>query len=185
MGRPPKEVKKRHPALLFSVFAALSIIDIGFNAAAGAAAVSTGALASGLPLTERAIGIGALAGITKAGLVAFFAFMKVATQDLAVYTLLSLLGTGFGIAIVVTVQVSNAVLGDAPPELLIAAIVAAIPTLGEFSSVYQPLETYYESEDDGRVQTIKIGFPKDPLKIGLDALGGYVFARMAQNKGES
>lgn len=97
------------PVLIFLV---LSTIDIGFNAAAGVAAVAAGAHANGSPLTDRAKGIGALAAVTKSGLLAFVGFLGFANLNIAAWMVLLIAGSVFGIAILVTLQVANTVLGE-------------------------------------------------------------------------
>jgi hypothetical protein len=114
---------------------------------------------NGSPLTDRALGIGALAGVTKAGILAFVGFLGFANLNIAAYMLLVLFGSVFGIAVLVTLQVANTVLGESqscriPPvitlchstnlvsvliassQLLIAAVVAAIPLQGEGIGMY-------------------------------------------------
>ncbi|KAL2154680.1 hypothetical protein VTH82DRAFT_3356 [Thermothelomyces myriococcoides] len=166
------------PVLIFLV---LSTIDIGFNAAAGVAAVAAGAHANGSPLTDRAKGIGALAAVTKSGLLAFVGFLGFANLNIAAWMVLLIAGSVFGIAILVTLQVANTVLGETPSELLIAALVAAIPLQWEGVGMYYSLSSYYETDSDGetRPRFSCCGFL---TVIGWDALGGYVFARMAQNQ---
>jgi hypothetical protein len=97
---------------LVLIYFALSAIDIGFNAAGGAAAVATGAHVSGLPLTDRMLGIGAVAGVTKAGILAFFGLLKFSSINIGVYMILLVVASMFGICVLITVQVANTVLGD-------------------------------------------------------------------------
>jgi len=61
-----------------------------------------------------------------------------------------------------------------PSALLIAAVVAAIPLAAECSSLYLAA---------GSLRGGRSGQTGGLLLIGLDALGGYVFARMAHNEG--
>ncbi|KAL2119883.1 hypothetical protein VTJ04DRAFT_6844 [Mycothermus thermophilus] len=165
------------------IYVALSTIDIGFNAAGGAAAVATGAHVSGLPLTSRMLGIGAVAGITKAGILAFFGLFRFAKIHIGVYMLLLVVTSMYGICVLITLQVANTVLGHTPSELLIAAVVAAIPLSCEGASMYLSIGNYRQIDElENSVET-KFEPCTDIWVIGWDALGGYVFARMAQNQG--
>jgi hypothetical protein len=74
--------------------------------------VATGAHVNGSTLTNRAMGIGALAGVTKAGILAFVGFLGFAHLNIAAYMLLVLFGSVFGISVLVTLQVANTVLGE-------------------------------------------------------------------------
>lgn len=135
------------------VFLVLSVIDVSFNAAGGPAAVATGAHVNGDSLTQKALRLGALAAVTKSGVLAFVVFLDFANLNIAAYLLLVIVTSVFGIAILVTTQVSNLVLGEGefhlncshlplcpvlnlswllvPTPLLIAALVAAVPLQGE------------------------------------------------------
>ncbi|KAL2116989.1 hypothetical protein VTJ04DRAFT_9157 [Mycothermus thermophilus] len=158
--------------------------NLGFNAAAGAAAVATGAHVSGLPLTDRAMGIGALAGVTKSGIIAFVCIVRsVFIHSIAVAILLVAVRSGFGIVVVVTLQVCNTIFGETPPELLVAAVVAAIPLLMDALSMRDAFLTVYADDEDNTLGRILVTLIFYLGNIGLDALGGYVFARMAQNQG--
>jgi len=94
------------------IFIVLSAIDIGINAGAGAAAVAVGAHVNGSPITAREKGIGALAAVTKSGILAFVGFLGFANLNIAAYMLLIIVGSIFGIAVLVTLQVTNTVLGE-------------------------------------------------------------------------
>jgi hypothetical protein len=87
----------------------------------------------------------------------------------------------------------------APSGLLIAAVVAAIPLGGECIGIYQCESVMHPGKMDNKAYQKKItnsihsciaaggltgGKPQAQIFImGLDALGGYVFARMAHNEG--
>ncbi|KAJ5494307.1 hypothetical protein N7463_010394 [Penicillium fimorum] len=160
------------PAINIWTFFALAALDIAANAAAGPAAVATAAHVNGTPLTARAMQVGALAGVTKSGILAFVEFASYAGLPTPAWILLALVASGFGICVLVTAEVSNLVLGETPSALLIAAVVAAIPLAGECIGIYQSAGGLYGSK------------PQTQLCVmGLDALGGYVFARMAHNGG--
>ncbi|KAL2126201.1 hypothetical protein VTI74DRAFT_1482 [Chaetomium olivicolor] len=174
--------KSRYALIKILVFVALSALDIGFNAAAGAAAVATGAHVNDSPVSGRAMGIGALAGVTKAGILAFVGLLGFADLNIAAYMLLILFGSIFGIVVLVTLQVANTALGETPSQLLIAAIVAAIPLQGEGLGMYFSLDNYYKNDGNGNEET-NLNFGGFLSLLGLDALGGYVFARMARNQG--
>ncbi|KAF7717082.1 Uncharacterized protein PECH_004508 [Penicillium ucsense] len=160
------------PAINIWVFFALAALDIAVNAAAGPAAVATAVHVSGDKLTARSLQLGALAGVTKAGVLAFVEFVSYAGIPAPAWLVLILFASSFGICVLVTAEISNLVLGETPSALLIAAIVAAIPLGGECIGIYQSAGGL--SGGNGGVQI---------FVMGLDALGGYVFARMAHNEG--
>lgn len=135
-------------------FFALAALDIAVNAAAGPAAVATACHVNGSPLTARALQLGALAGVTKSGVLAFVEFLGCAGLPTPAWMLLLLFASSFGICVLVTAEISNLVLGEskfrkrkirkdhnnvflAPGGLLIAAVVAAIPLGGECIGIYQ------------------------------------------------
>ncbi|KAJ6190589.1 hypothetical protein N7519_000610 [Penicillium mononematosum] len=62
------------PAINIWMFFALAALDLAANAAAGPAAVATAAHVNGSPMTARAMQIGALAGVTKSGVLIFVEF---------------------------------------------------------------------------------------------------------------
>ncbi|KAJ5098817.1 hypothetical protein N7532_005818 [Penicillium argentinense] len=160
------------PSINVYTFFALAILDVAANAAAGPAAVATATHVNGGVLTARALQLGALAGVTKSGVLAFIEFVGYAGIPAPAWVLLILLGSSFGICVLITAEISNIVLGEAPSALLIAAVVAAIPLWGECIGIYQS------------AGGLKGGKPTTQLLVmGLDSLGGYVFARMAHNGG--
>ncbi|KAI2744364.1 hypothetical protein DTO013E5_2622 [Penicillium roqueforti] len=161
-----------HPAINIWTFFALAVLDIAVNAAAGPAAVATAAHVNGSPLTARALQLGALAGVTKSGVLAFIEFAGYAGLPTSAWILLALVASGFGTCVLVTAEISNLVLGETPSALLIAAVVAAIPLSGECMGIYQSAGGLY----GGKPQT-------QLCVMGFNALGGYVFARMAHNGG--
>ncbi|RDL40992.1 uncharacterized protein BP5553_00971 [Venustampulla echinocandica] len=160
-----------------SLFIILAVVDIGFNAAAGAAAAATGAhvnsqsdskTAHDVVNLSRAVGLGALAGLLKSGILALVNFGKqFGGMNLGMWLILALVASSFGICVVVTSAVSSLALGEVPGGLLIAAIVTAIPLAGEMAGV--------QLAPDSHIFAFTL--------LGWDSLAGYVFARMAHNEG--
>ncbi|OGE56156.1 hypothetical protein PENARI_c003G07842 [Penicillium arizonense] len=161
-----------HPAINIWTFFALAALDIAANAAAGPAAVATATHVNGSPLTARAMQIGAIAGVTKSGVLAFVEFLGYAGLPTPAWILMVLMASSFGICVLITAEVSNLVLGETPSALLIAAVVAAIPLAGECIGIYHSAGGLYGGKPQSQV-----------FILGLDALGGYVFARMCHNLG--
>jgi hypothetical protein len=90
------------------------------------------------------------------------------------------------------VIVSNSIFYIAPSALLVAAVVAAIPLSGECIGIYQ-CKSFYSACSPPLLTLICVsaagglygGQAQSQLFVlGLDALGGYVFARMAHNGGQ-
>lgn len=165
--------QSKEPISVLWLFA-LCALDIAVNASAGPAAVATGAHMNGSILTARALQLGALAGVTKSGILGFISLMSRAGLGTPAWVLLVLLGTSFGICVLVTAEISSLVLNDTPDSLLIAALVAAIPLGGECVGLHTVVMGLATGQGAG---TASLSL------IGLDALGGYVFARMAHNRG--
>ncbi|KAL8285580.1 hypothetical protein RB601_006174 [Gaeumannomyces tritici] len=123
------------------LFLALSAVDVALNAAAGPAAVATGAhvndsSSGGDGASGRALGIGAVSGATKAGILAFVGFLEFADIGVASRMLLIIVATVFGLSVLITAQVCSVVLGETPSELLKAALVAALPLQFESVGMY-------------------------------------------------
>lgn len=93
-------------------FFALAALDIATNAAAGPAAVATAIHVNGSELTARALQLGALAAVTKSGVLIFVEFLAYAGLPTAAWILLILLASSFGICVLVTAEISNLVLGE-------------------------------------------------------------------------
>lgn len=93
-------------------FFALAALDIAANAAAGPAAVATATHVNGSPLTVRAMQIGAIAGVTKSGVLAFVEFLGYAGLPTPAWILMVLMASSFGICVLITAEVSNLVLGE-------------------------------------------------------------------------
>ncbi|KGO66719.1 hypothetical protein PITC_056120 [Penicillium italicum] len=184
------------PAINIWTFFALAALDIAVNAAAGPAAVATAAHVNGSPLTARAMQIGALAGVTKSGVLAFVEFAGFAGLPTPAWILLALVASGFGICVLVTAEVSNLVLGESeckpvwnivrpelamrlelvvmtPSALLIAAVVAAIPLAGECIGIYQCYDVcpYNVAAAAGAVYGAITGF----FHVILGCIAGFTF----------
>lgn len=86
-------------------------MDLGVNAAAGAAAAAAGAHANGGVPTAKATRTGALAGLTKSGITGLVWFSSQWDIHWIVALPLLILGNGFGVALLVTVQVAHSLLG--------------------------------------------------------------------------
>ncbi|KAJ5926656.1 hypothetical protein N7516_008429 [Penicillium verrucosum] len=154
-------------------FFALAALDVAVNAAAGPAAVATAAHVNGSPLTARAMQIGALAGVTKSGVLAFVEFAGFAGLPTPAWILLVLVASGFGICVLVTAEVSNLVLGETPSALLIAAVVAAIPLAGECIGLYECYDIcpYNVAAAAGAVYGVITGF----FHVILGCMAGFTF----------
>ncbi|KAK1826553.1 hypothetical protein QBC39DRAFT_364127 [Podospora conica] len=157
-------------------FGLLVILDLAMHAGAGAAAASVGAKGNGLPVTTRALQLGALAAITKAAMTTFREVVLMAKVNFAFTVLIFLLSSSFGICPLLVTEVGNLSLGEAPKELLIAAVVAAIPLFFDTIRDIEP-----KPDDEGKTNYLRWGYAV--FLIPTDALGGYVFARMAANQG--
>ncbi|KAJ5489253.1 hypothetical protein N7539_004143 [Penicillium diatomitis] len=184
----PAISSKKTPVTVW-VFFALAALDIAVNAAAGPAAVATAVHVSGDKLTARSLQLGALAGVTKAGVLAFVEFVSYTGIPAPAWLVLILFASSFGICVLVTAEISNLVLGETPSALLIAAIVAAIPLGGECIGIYQFHRRSTRITTDQSLHVLAAGGLSGGnggvqiFVMGLDALGGYVFARMAHNEG--
>lgn len=66
--------------------------------------------------------------------------------------------------------------GEAPKQLIIAAVVAAVPLVFEMIRNIHPVQ-----DQEGKTEYFRWVYAI--LLIAADALGGYVFARMAENQG--
>ncbi|KAL8339922.1 hypothetical protein RB601_006174 [Gaeumannomyces tritici] len=177
-----KKLTGLRPVLLFL---ALSAVDVALNAAAGPAAVATGAhvndsSSGGDGASGRALGIGAVSGATKAGILAFVGFLEFADIGVASRMLLIIVATVFGLSVLITAQVCSVVLGETPSELLKAALVAALPLQFESVGMYISSSHHREENKSGSLRTLSGTYIQI---IGWDALGGYTFARMAENLG--
>lgn len=160
----------------FIAFSLLAGFDLAMNAAAGAAAATVGAHLNGVPITTKVLRVAAVAGITKSAITSFHELVARMKVNFAFTMMLMLIFSSFGICLVVTAEISNSAYGRVPKELLIAAVVAAVPFLFEAIRTLEP-NPLAEDDDEGPHPYLAI------FLIASDPLGGYVFARMASNQG--
>ncbi|KAJ6280840.1 hypothetical protein J3E71DRAFT_362250 [Bipolaris maydis] len=130
-----------------------------------------------LPITTKVLRVAAVAGITKSAITSFHELVARMKVNFAFTMMLMLIFSSFGICLVVTAEISNSAYGRVPKELLLAAVVAAVPFLFE---AIRTLEPNPSSEDDGEGPHPYLAI----FLIASDPLGGYVFARMASNQGD-
>lgn len=90
---------------------------MAMHAGAGAAAVSVGAKGNGLPVTTRALQLGALAAITKAGMTTFREAVLKGNVNFAFTVLMFLLTSSFGICPLLVTEVGNLALGEGASPL--------------------------------------------------------------------
>ncbi|KAF7523780.1 hypothetical protein G7054_g11647 [Neopestalotiopsis clavispora] len=148
----------------------------GMHAAAGAAAARVGADLNKATATSLVIQMGALAGATKAAMTSFREIVSLSSVNLVFRILLMLLTSSFGVCALLVTEVGNIVLGDTPKQLVIAAVVAAVPLIFEMIRNIQPVQ-----DQDGKTEYYRWVYAI--FLIPADALGGYVFARVAANQG--
>ncbi|KAJ1547449.1 hypothetical protein HK405_005821 [Cladochytrium tenue] len=183
-----------------AVAAGLIAMDIGFNAAAGAAAVAAAVQHNGglptatttttsSPTLAALIGLGALAGTIKAGILAVpVAASRLGGLSAGMTILMMLIFNSFGICVLLTTAVwqraqamgildygaaadantDDAATTDVPRPLLLAALVTALPLVFEMV-VPVALPTAYLAS---------LGL------IGWDALAGFTFAAMTAHFGQ-
>ncbi|KAK4160246.1 hypothetical protein QBC43DRAFT_245785 [Cladorrhinum sp. PSN259] len=174
--QPPPMVMNKAPFRTIWGFGLLAVFDLMMHAGAGAAAASVGAKGNGLPVTTRALQLGALAGVTKAGMTTFREVVLMANVNLVFAVLIFLLSSSFGICPLLVTEIGNLTLGETPKELVIAGVVAAVPLFFETIRDIQP-----KPDDQGETNYFRWVFAI--MLIASDPLGGYVFARMASNQG--
>jgi len=148
----------------FAVHIFLSFIDIAINSAAGAAAAATGAHVNGSSLSKEILQLGALGGAIKSGAINFAILISSTTS---IFTQLSIviLTSSFGVALLVTLAITQKLMSQTPMELLVAAAAAAAPLM------------------PGTVLLDATQAVVSLQCIGWDALAGYTFARVAHNHG--
>ncbi|GKT46641.1 uncharacterized protein ColSpa_06822 [Colletotrichum spaethianum] len=149
---------------------------MAMNAGAGAAAAKVGSELNGIPATTKAIQIGALTGLTKAVLTTFREIVLMNGANMVFRVLLFLITSSFGICPLLMTEVGNILLKDTPKELVVAAVVAAVPLFFEAVRDIKP-----KPDEEGEVNYFRWAWAV--FLIATDALGGYVFARMASNQG--
>ncbi|KAL8368003.1 hypothetical protein RB599_003758 [Gaeumannomyces hyphopodioides] len=190
------------------LFLVLFAVDVALNAAAGPAAVATGAHVndpSAPPPSGRALGIGATSGAIKAGVMAFIGLLQAVDLALRLTNLgvrpvpQYIIGIAinmviyFGLSVLISAYVCLEVLGEAPSELLKAAVVAALPI--QLEKMMQGEISLRKTTTTAGGQYTKVSQWRRLLSllltlsirhlpiIGWNALGGYTFARMAENLG--
>ncbi|KAG9229071.1 hypothetical protein BJ875DRAFT_211608 [Amylocarpus encephaloides] len=175
---PPPMFINTTPWKKYAAFISLATFDMAMNAVAGCAAATIGAQINHKHLTPQVLQLGALAGVTKAGITSFRELVLMSRINFVFRMLLLLMFSSFGICLVLTAEVCNIVLEETPKELLIAAVVAAIPLIFESVRDLEP-----KPDQEGNTDYIS----RPVLSIFLlvsNPLGGYVFARMAANQGK-
>lgn len=146
---------------LVSQWAVASLFDIVINVSAGAAAAAAGAHANGSPVTRRVTSLGAIAGLTKAGIVSFAVLSKCWRLGPILPILFDLIGSGIVVCLLITVEISRMTIGQSkcisldgchqgpsliiclyavPRALCIAALIAGIPLWSECMSHPDPLQ---------------------------------------------
>lgn len=85
---------------------------MAMNAAAGSAAATVGAKMNHKPLTSKVLQLGALAGVTKAGITSFRELVLMSPINFVFRMLLILMFSSFGICLVLTAEVCNVVLEE-------------------------------------------------------------------------
>jgi hypothetical protein len=83
-----------------------SILDLAFNAAAGAAAAATGAHVSGGALTGEIVRLGALAGVIGSGILNFCLLVSMTASN-RVSVIMMLATSTFGMAFIVILAISQ------------------------------------------------------------------------------
>ncbi|KAF9869761.1 hypothetical protein CkaCkLH20_12804 [Colletotrichum karsti] len=174
--QPPPIITNTAPWRAIWGFGILAILDLAINAGAGAAAVRVGAQLNGVTPSTLAIQMGALAGLTKAATLTFREIVLMNHVNMVFGMLLFLITSSFGICPLLATEVGNIVLGETPKEFVVAAVVAAVPLFFETVRDIKP-----KPDADGEVDYFRWLWAI--FLIPFNALGGYVFARMATNQG--
>jgi hypothetical protein len=94
---------------------------MAFNVSAGAAAAAAGAHANGSMVTHRVASLGALAGLTKSGIVTFVGLTKYLRLGPILDFPFQLLGSGLVVCLLVTLQVSGMAMGQSKQFLILKA----------------------------------------------------------------
>ncbi|KAG8828183.1 hypothetical protein FRC17_007592 [Serendipita sp. 399] len=144
----------------------LSILDLGFNAAAGAAAAATGAHVNGNGSTKEIVRLGALAGVIKSGILNYSLLVSsISSSPVSVAVIFAT--STFGMAFIVTLAMAEKTIHMTPDSLLIGALAAGAPLTagGAIASSTATVGGFL------------------PLNAAFDALAGYTFARVAHNHG--
>ncbi|GAB1317981.1 Transporter [Madurella fahalii] len=149
-----------------AIFAVTRVFDVALATAAAVAAAAAAAHISSVPLSSDILQHAAVGGAVKAGAMAFAGIVMLAPQNTPFIVLPILLGTSIATNVLLVAAVANRVLGYAPTQLLVAAVVASLPL--SFCLVY-----YYGA----------FRVPITLTSIAFDVLGAYTFVRMADNLG--
>ncbi|KAG8827891.1 hypothetical protein FRC17_007694 [Serendipita sp. 399] len=138
----------------------LSILDLGFNAAAGAAAAATGAHVNGNGSTKEIVRLGALAGFMKSGILNYSLLVSSTSSSTVSFAVMFATST-FGMAFIVTLAMAEKTIH------MIGALAAGAPLTagGAIASGAAAVGGFL------------------PLNAAFDALAGYTFARVAHNHG--
>ncbi|KAK2735693.1 hypothetical protein CKAH01_18946 [Colletotrichum kahawae] len=149
---------------------------MALNAAGGVAAARVGATLNGIPPSVLVLQLGALAGLTKSAITVFREVVLTYSVNVVFTVLLFLIASSFGICPLLVTEVGNIALGSTPKELVISAVVAAFPLVFETIRDLWP-----KPDEEGKVDYFR--WKWSIFLVGSNALGGYVFARMAANQG--
>jgi hypothetical protein len=95
-----------------AIHLALSVLDLGISAAAGAAAAATGAHVNGNATTAQILRLGALGGLIKSGILNAAALLGLTSNNIFVHVLITFAGSSFGSAVLATSIVAMKSLGD-------------------------------------------------------------------------
>ncbi|KAK1986819.1 hypothetical protein LZ30DRAFT_250219 [Colletotrichum cereale] len=144
--QPPYVTVNSAPWRAIWGFGLLAIVDMAMNAAAGAAAAKVGSELNGVAASTRAIQLGALTGLTKAVLTTFREIVLMNGANMVFRVLLFLITSSFGICPLLMTEVGNILLGETPKELVVAAVVAAVPLFFEAVRDIKP-----KPDQDGEV----------------------------------
>ncbi|KZL70674.1 hypothetical protein CT0861_05923 [Colletotrichum tofieldiae] len=174
--QPPYVAVNSAPWRAIWGFGLLAIVDMAMNAGAGAAAAKVGSELNGVPASTQTIQMGALTGLTKAVLTTFREIVLMNGVNMVFRVLLILITSSFGICPLLMTEVGNILLKDTPKEFVVAAVVAAVPLFFEAVRDIRP-----KPDNEGDVNYYRWVYAI--FLIATDALGGYVFARMAANQG--
>ncbi|KAL2796195.1 hypothetical protein BJX66DRAFT_300242 [Aspergillus keveii] len=167
-GQSLKDGRRRSLPVQLIILAATTAFDIGVTAGAAVAAAAVGAHITGQPLRGQILRSAVIGGAAKAGSMAVHGLVSFGLHGNvpAILGLPLLMLMSFGTNVLAAAVVSLRVLDEVPSELLIAAVVASIPLCLSFAWYYGAFN-------------VPITF----FNIAFDALGGFTFARMADNLG--
>jgi hypothetical protein len=101
----------------------LSIFDLAVNAAAGAAAASTGAHVNGDAVTNQVAYFGALGGVVKSGILNAIVLLALCTQKHWIYGIFVLATSTFGTALLTTYVMSEKIFEYGIPETNLGVLI--------------------------------------------------------------